>query len=279
MRAWFLTLFGVFCAFIVSFSAPQEARASDRAQLEAFLNVTGFDVALESIRLSASAAPEMIGLKTEDFGPDWSELVSEVFDTRAMHDMAIEILSEGLEQPLLDHAIDFYASDLGKRLVVAENAAHMKEDDDGKREAGDAIVAGMTRHGAERLEMLKRLNAASGTASTAVMAMQELQVRFLMAAASAGVIKLQVDEAELRAALSADEGRLLRALQISALSGAAYTYQAFSDDDILAYAEALEHDHMRKIYMLMNAVQFEIMANRFEALAEELAKLKPSQAL
>ena len=47
----------------------------------------------------------------------------------------------------------------------------------------------------------------------------------------------------------------------------------------MAYAEALEHPKMRKVYELMNAVQYEIMANRFEAVAARLADMQPSQDL
>jgi hypothetical protein len=36
---------------------------------------------------------------------------------------------------------------------------------------------------------------------------------------------------------------------------------------------------MRQVYDLMNAVQYEIMANRFEALALAMQNLQPSQDL
>ena len=36
---------------------------------------------------------------------------------------------------------------------------------------------------------------------------------------------------------------------------------------------------MRKVYELMNAVQYEVMANRFEALAAEMKRLQPSTDL
>ncbi|MEM9870775.1 MAG: hypothetical protein AAF822_05925, partial [Pseudomonadota bacterium] len=64
-----------------------------------------------------------------------------------------------------------------------------------------------------------------------------------------------------------------------AMTGAAYTYQSFSDVEVLAYVEALEHPKMREVYDLMNAVQYEIMANRFEALAVWMQDLQPSQEL
>ena len=63
------------------------------------------------------------------------------------------------------------------------------------------------------------------------------------------------------------------------MAGAAYTYQAFSDEEVLAYAKALEDPQMQKVYALMNAVQFEIMANRYEQVAQRLGNMQPSQDL
>ena len=258
---------------------PRAAQAADRAKLEAFLEVTGFDVALESIRLSASSAPEMLGMQAEDFGSEWTRLTSEVFDTDVMHDLALDILEETLSDDLLTHAADFYATDLGKRLVIAENASHMKEEGELKDESGAAIIAGLASIKSPRLDYLERMNAASDSAGVAVRAIQEIQVRFLMAAAGAGVIELQLEEGDLRELLSNDKEVLEESIAQGAMTGAAYTYQSFSDDEVLEYAKALEHPKMREVYDLMNAVQYEIMANRFEALAVEMQDLQPSQEL
>ncbi|GFE48328.1 hypothetical protein So717_00810 [Roseobacter cerasinus] len=269
----------ILLAGLVFMAALLPARAADLDRLEAFLEVTGFDVALESIKLTAETAPSMIGLEANDFGAQWTMLVEDVFEVEQMHGMALDILSQTLEDDLLTHAVDFYASDLGQRLVVAENASHMTEDDALKSEAGEAIVAGLVQLGSPRLEELKRLNAATGSEDAAIRAVQEVQVRFLMAAAGAGVIELQMDETDLRETLKTQEGEMRRNMQVSALSGSAYTYQAFSDDDITAYADALEDPKMRQVYELMNAVQFEIMANRYEAVAARMSQLRPSQDL
>ena len=221
----------------------------------------------------------MLGLEAEDFGTEWTRLTTEVFDTDIMHDMAVDILAETLSDDLLTHAAEFYATDLGKRLVVAENASHLSEEGALKSESGEAIIAGLTRLGSPRLTYLKRMNAASDSAGTAVRAIQEVQVRFLMAAAGAGVIELQLSEPELRERLSQDEDAMKAEIAENALSGSAYTYQAFSDAEVLEYAKALEHPKMRSVYDLMNAVQYEIMANRFEALAIAMQRLQPSQEL
>ena len=254
-------------------------RAADMEKLENFLEVTGFDVALESIRLSADTAPQMLGMQAEDFGSEWSRLVGEVFETDLMHKMALDILSQTLTDDLLTHAADFYATDLGRRLVVAENASHLKEDDALKSESGEAIVEGLVRLGAPRLEILKRLNGASDVEDNAVKAIQEVQVRFLLAAAGAGVIELRMDEPDLREALQSQETEMRTSIKANALANSAYTYQAFSDAEVSAYAEALEHPKMQKVYALMNAVQYEIMANRFEEVASRLSSMQPSQDL
>ncbi len=260
-------------------SIAPRAEAADRAKLEAFLQITGFDVALESIKLSANSAPEMIGVTADAFGSEWKRLTDQVFKVDVMHGLALDILGETLDEDLLDHAAGFYASPLGARIVEVENASHLEEDDGLKREQGDALVAALERVGSERLDYFKRLNAAADSAGTAIRAIQEVQVRFLMAAAGAGVIEMQLDEADLRELLSTNEEEMRESLEASGLSGSAYTYQAFSDAEVLAYTEALEHEKMRKVYDLMNAVQYEIMANRFEALAAAMAKLQPSQEL
>lgn len=259
--------------------AAHAAAAPDRARLEAFLEVTGFDVALDSIKLSAGSAPQLLGHEADDFGLQWTQLVDEVFAPEIMHNMALDILSETLEADPLAHAAAFYASDLGRRLVQAENASHMMQDDAAKRGAGEAILDGLRGLGSARLAELQRLNAASGGADHAVSAIQEIQIRFLMAAASAGVITLRTDEEGLRALMNAEADTLRQSIQSSALAGSAYTYQAFSDAEVSAYADALEHPQMQHVYALMNAVQFEIMANRFEAIAARMAQLTPVQEL
>ena len=272
---------GLYCMMLatVVFVAPKTVRAEDTARLEAFLEATGFDVALESMRLTAGAAPSMIGLEANDFGMQWTALVEDIFDTDQTHEMAIDILSQTLEDDQLTHAVEFYTSDLGQRLVVAENASHMKEDEELKSESGQSIVAGLVQIGSPRLEELKRLNAAVGSEDASIHAIHEVQVRFLMAAATAGVIELRLDEEDLRESLKSNEGELRRSMQINGLSSSAYTYQAFTDAEISAYADALEHPMMKQVYELMNAVQFEIMANRYEALALAMSALQPSQEL
>ncbi len=277
LRAPLLGL-SLFCLLAISLQS-QPAQAADTGRLEAFLEVTGFDVALESIRLSADSAPVMLGMQADDFGSEWSRLVREVFETKLMHDMALDILSKTLEDDLLTHAADFYASDLGQRLVKAENASHMVEDDTLKSESGTSIIDGLVRIGSPRVALLTRLNDASDVEDSSIRAIQEVQIRFLMAAASAGVIELRMDEPDLREALRSQETEMRTSIKANALANAAYTYQAFSDEEVSAYADALADPKMQKVYALMNAVQYEIQANRFEEVANRLSSMQPSQDL
>lgn len=270
------TLFFV-CAAVVATVMPRMVQAADRDRIEAFLTTTGFDVALDSIALTSSSAPTMLGLEPGAFGADWSRLTGQVFDTELMHDMAVNILEQTLEGDVLDHAVAFYGSDLGQRLVEAENASHMAEDDELKQEQGRAIVDGLVRIGSPRVAAINRMNLAISSTETALRALQEVQIRFLLSASAAGVVDLKLDADGLRALMRENEGNLRVALQESALAGAAYTYQAFSDEEVLDYAKALEHPKMKEVYELLNAVQYEIMANRFEVLARQMADRHPGQ--
>lgn len=264
---------GLLAIVLASLLVPSSAPAADRDQVETFLEITGFDVALDSIALSASSAPDMLGMEPGDFGTAWSRLSQQVFDTSVMHNLAVQILVETLEEDALAHASSFYATDLGQRLVAAENAAHMIEDEDVIQEAGKRIISDLVSDGAERLEILKRMGPAIDSADTGLKAVQHIQIRFLMAARDAGVIDLEIGVDGLEALMKEQEGALRLALQASALAGSAYTYQEFSDPDLLAYVIALEQPLMQTVYELLNAVQYEITANRFELLASRLSEL------
>lgn len=253
------------------------AQAADRDKIEAFLNVTGFDVALDSIALSAKSAPSMLGMDPEMFGSDWDRLSDNVFDTSVMRTIALEILEATLEDDLLNHAVEFYASDLGQRLVVVENASHMIKGDDDKAATGAEIVAELRADNPDRVAMFERMNRAIDASGSSLRALQEIQVRFLLAATAAGVIELRIDADELRAMIKEQEEEILVALKESALEGAAYTYQDFSDPDVEAYTVALEQKEMQQVYELLNAVQYEITANRFETLASRLVELGSGQ--
>jgi len=253
------------------------AKAAEHERIGAFLNITGFDVALDSIALSAANAPGMLGLPEDKFGQDWARLARDVFDTDVMRGIAEDILAATLSDTALKHAADFYASELGQRLVLAENASHMNADQAGKQQSGRQIIAGLLSDGAPRLEIIKRMIRAVNSSDSSVRALQEVQMRFLLAANAAGVIKLKVDAEGLSALMKQQEGEMRRSMQQSALAGSAFTYRDFSDAEIERYTEALEHPEMREVYALLNAVQYEIMANRFEVLATRMAELHPTQ--
>ncbi|WP_434086048.1 DUF2059 domain-containing protein [Leisingera thetidis] len=265
----------VLCLLSGAFGQP--ALAADRDRVEAFLEVTGFDVALDSIALSASSAPDMLGIDAGAFGSQWARLSEDVFDTAEMRGLALDILENTLDDAALDHAADFYASDLGKRLVRAENASHRVEDDEVKQQAGNRIVSDLVRAGSNRVAMYRRMGSAIDAAGTGVRALQQIQFRFLMAAAAAGVIELELDADGLRALMKEQEGGLRLSLQASSLAASAYTYQEFTDAEVQAYVEALEEAPMQRVYELLNAVQYEITANRFEELAHRMAELTPGQ--
>lgn len=269
-------MFAVAFAAAVVTIAALPARAADRDRLQAYLEVTGFGVALDSIALAAADAPAMLALSATHFGHEWERVAAEVFETERMRDMALDVLSETLDDEMLAHAAEFYASDLGQRLVTVENASHMREDDDAKRAEGLELLTEMPE---ARREVLRDMNAAVDSAGTGVRAVQEIQVRFLLAASYAGVLEYDLDEQALRALMAEGEAELRAQIEASALANAAATYASLSTEDLRAYVEALEHPVMARVYELMNAVQYEIMANRFEVLAARMAELQPAQEL
>ena len=260
--------------------SPGLGRATaDRDQIQAFLEVTGFDVALDSIAQSASDAPKMLGAEAGDFGLEWERLTEQVFDTGGMRKMALDILEQTLTEDALFHAAEFYASDLGQRLVAAENASHMEDDRVDSRAEGEKIVADLVKDGDAKVQLYRDMNIAIGGTDAAIRAIQEIQFRFLMAAANAGVIELQLDADGLRALMQAQEGEMRSSIAASSLANSAYTYRDFTTEEVSDYVDALKQPLMQEVYELLNAVQYEIQANRFEELAHRMRDLQPVQDL
>ena len=137
----------ILLAMSLLFCTVMPVKSADRAQIAQFMAVTGFDVALESMRLSARDAPTMLGLDADDFGLSWSRLADRMFEPEALKSDALEILDKALTEDVLAHATGFYGSDLGQKLVSAENESHGLEFEDREVEgarlaqAADFVVA------------------------------------------------------------------------------------------------------------------------------------------
>lgn len=265
-----LTLLGAFG------SSGMAVAATDRDQVAAFLTVTGFDAAIETLGQSAAMAPALLGRAPDEFGADWTRLVDNVFAPTSMRNDAAQMLAATLDDAMLNHAAEFYASDLGQRLVLAENASHRTPSDQKTASEGAAAVQAARP---DRIAVLQRMIGALDATETGARALEEIQIRFLQAADAAGMIDLQVDVARLRALIAESRAATMDQMERHMLENSVVTYAMFSDADLQAYAAALEAPLMRQVYGLMNAVQFEIMVQRFETLALRMAELRPGKDL
>ncbi|QYX55480.1 DUF2059 domain-containing protein [Roseovarius sp. SCSIO 43702] len=267
---------GVVAALLLALVLVPAARAADRAEIRDFLKVTGFDVALATIGDGVDSAPVMLGMTDEDFGPGWKDAVADLYSEEKLHEIALDLLETTLTKEMLDHAEAFYGSALGERLVEVENAAHRSDDDEAEEAQGARLL---DEADPERREILERMGDAIDPEGISVRAIEEIQVRFLMAASEAGVLDGPLDEQALRALMAENRDEMRAEMDRAGLVGAAYTYRDFDNEELAAYVRALETPKMRQVYELLNAVQFEITANRLESLAWRLADLKKGQEI
>ncbi|CUJ27731.1 DUF2059 domain-containing protein [Cognatishimia activa] len=267
----------VSCVAATAFLATS-AFAANREDVKSFLETTGFDVAIESIAVGAGGAPAMLGLEGNEFGQAWTDLTEKTFVPEEMVEQALDLLEERLDQDLLQHAADFYGSDLGQRLVHTENLSHM-DDDEIKNLAGRQIVAKMVEEGDPKIGYFQRMHVAIDPEGLGLKAVQVIQVRFILAASRAGVIRDDLDEGMLWAQIEANEPATRRAILENSIASAAYTYQGFTGEELEAYTEALEDERMQTVYQVMNAVHYQIMSDRMDALALHLDRLMPSEEL
>ena len=254
------------------------AKAADRTKIAQFMAVTGFDVALESMRLSARDAPTMLGLDADDFGLSWSRLADRIFEPEALKNDALEILDNALTDDVLAHANQFYGSNLGQRLVTAENESHGLEFEDREAE-GARLAQALSARGSPQPQYFLDMAESIGYVGATIKAYREVQVRFLIAASLAGLIDQRFDEVDLRAMLAQQDDEVRRAMVENLIVANAFTYRDFTDSEIEIYRDALAMPQMMKVYELMNAIHFTIMADRFERMALEMVNLIPTQEL
>ncbi len=252
--------------------------AADREDYRHFLEVTGFDVAITSMQQGAMAGPGIAGDAPDAFGQQYTLLAQRVFDPELMLARAVEMMGAVMPDALLRHGEEFYGSELGQRLVVAENESHLTSDDIRYAE-GEKIAARLAEKSPQRLDDYRAMMEAIGGVDASVRAVIEVQYRYLLAAMAAGSVEFDFSPDELRAILEEQIPQIRENIARFSMLGAVYTYRDFSDDDVRAYRAALEDPAMRQVYEILNAVQFQVMAERYEVLAAELAKLAPQEEI
>jgi hypothetical protein len=268
----------ILVAISLLFLMVMPAKAADRTKIAQFMAVTGFDVALETMRLSARDAPTMLGLDADDFGLSWSRLADRIFEPEALKNDALEILDNALADNVLAHATQFYGSKLGQRLVTAENESHGLEFEDREAE-GVRLAQALSARGSPQPQYFLDMAESIGYVGATIKAYREVQVRFLMAASLAGLIDQRFDEVDLRAMLAQKDDEVRQAMAENLIVANAFTYRDFTDSEIEIYRDALAMPQMMEVYELMNAIHFTIMADRFERMALEMVNLTPTQEL
>jgi hypothetical protein len=263
-------------AFSALMLVTSGAFAADRDASRDFLEVTGFDVAIRSMQQDAMSGPGIAGTAPDAFGAQWVELAREVFDPDAMVERSLDMMEAILPDDLLEHGAGFYASDLGQRLVAAENESQGLSSAE-RFSAGEVIMADLSANNPARLEEYDLMMKAIGGVDSSVNALIEIQVRYLMAAMAAGGEDVDLSEAELREVLQQQAGELRQSMAEYSLLGAAYVYRDFSNADVVAYRKALEAEDMKQVYEILNGIQFQVMSERYEAMAGRLGGLEPQQ--
>ncbi|MDA5095723.1 hypothetical protein O2N63_16650 [Aliiroseovarius sp. KMU-50] len=277
----FRVIFTLFIAVVSSgivHSSAANAQGADQEKIREFLTVTGFDVAIESIQQGALAGPALTGSAPDQFGRQWTRLAKQVFAPENMIKDAINMIEAVMPEELLDHGISFYGSALGQEVVAIENESHMA-DDAIRQVEGEKLVRDLIDTQSPRLDVFRAMTNAVSSVDVAIRSIVEIQVRYLMAASAAGAADLEFDEEDLRAMLLEQQGEMRRNIEASGLISNAYTYRMLSDQALIDYLSALQDPEMQKVYEVLNAIQYEIMADRYEALAAQLAGLQPETDL
>ncbi len=261
----------LFLCALTGTSAQAQQKQNSMAH---FLAVTGFDQTVVSLKLNVMHAPHVFGMQRSRLQADWLAVVEVIFDETDMLKRLEAKLANSLTENSQLFAVEFYGSDLGRRIADAESKAlDPFQSDDQNAKATAMFFDGRP----DRRSKLHDLKTVTETLAHSFQVFTLVQTSFLKAAKVAGVQNDVYDTEKLETFATSDLSTFTISLTERALVQAAGTYRAFSDDDLDIYLAALQDKNMREAYRLVNEVLIHLLIDRLNAVAKELSKLKKAQ--
>jgi hypothetical protein len=232
MRALKLVSLFIFCAALL---AGQAAYAEGELRNKELLEKSGLSVQINAIPTALTrGADELRRTNTINDAKFWNAW-NTVTPIAYRADKILAIIDAGLDKDLTEEdkraVLAFSESDLGKRVVAAENES---------AGAFDAIAeyAKTPAAYADRVELYKELDRESGVSETGAAIVSNIAVAMQVAVLTA--MNASYDVAALRAELEKELAPMKKELEGESLNALAYTYRGLPVDDIKAYIEFLK---------------------------------------
>lgn len=232
------------------FSLAVSSRAADS-------DVTELSAALQLPEVFAVMTEEGLGygreLEADMFpgsgGARWNEAVAGIYETGRMVDGFSEAFEAALDTSggNVSSMLDFFSSDLGRRVVALEISARRALLDEAVDEASRAKLDEMRETGDPRLELIEEFVSVNDLVDANVTGGLNANYAFYLGLADAGALPSAMSEDEIIGEIWGQEADIRDETEIWILSYLAMAYAPLSDEEIGEYIDFSETEAGRDL--------------------------------
>ena len=196
----------------------------------------------EGLQYGATLDEQMLDGKGGAF---WAEQVRRLYDTQRMETGLRRALSEQMSAPDIDASIDFYASDMGVRIIESENRTRRTLADNDMQDAAEDLLKQLRDENAPVLALIERFIEVNDLVGNNVSGAMSQNYRFLKGLSDGGYAKRPDD------VLLAEVWQSHEAITIDTenwvTSYLTLAYLPLTEDELKAYIEFAESDAGRAL--------------------------------
>lgn len=194
-------------------------------------------------------------------GARWRATVEEIYDTARMRREVRAALAERLAPPQVDALVQFFDSDLGRRIVGLEISARRALLDPSVEEAAEQAAAELEASGDSRFELLRAFVEANDLVEMNVVGALNSNWAFYQGLDAGGAFDGRLSEERMLADVWGQEEQIRAETREWVYSYLGLAYRPLSDDELAAYTALSETPEGRALNTALFAA-FDAMFTR-----------------
>lgn len=215
--------------------------AADQSAVETLMATMQIDQVIEVLRLEGidygtSIEDEMF---PERGGPAWRATVADIYNPDAMKSAFGEKLVVGLagKGPAVARMTEFFASDLGQRVLGLEIEARRALRDEDAEAAAQLAWNDLSAVGGARVDLLQQFVAANDLVDSNVMGALNSNLAFYQGLASTGAFGGEMTEDQMLSDVWAQESEIRQQTEDWVYPYINLAYSSLTDEELRAYVE------------------------------------------
>jgi len=231
----------IYLIILMVFANISNATPVKEQTLHQLLMLSGIEAQMQDLSKGIKAGVMASSGGSGKFSGGYEKLFNQLVEPDAIYAGVIAEVSQVLTEAEGEFLIAWYESNLGNRLARAEEFASSPEGMAEMQVMSEKIVADVSR-----MEMASRLAEASGVIDKGMKTQNSIMLAIQVAASKLLSPNEPIVIETLRQALNEQQPRIALYVEQSILTGLAYTFRDFNEDELSAYIEMLKQPAMQK---------------------------------